>query len=79
MSPPKNRVHTYKPRSYPQHSNKSVQKIVDDSHVLFEIREQSSQFLDILNRQDPSIQYSRVPNNKRGWNKDVLGGKKSKN
>ena len=35
----------------------TLKRFVDDSHARFNIREQSLQFLDILNSQDPSIQY----------------------
>ena len=37
---------------------KTVKRFVDDSHARFNNREQSLQFLDILNSQDPSIQYT---------------------
>ena len=37
---------------------KSFKRFVDDSHARFNNREQSLQFLDILNSQDPSIQYT---------------------
>ena len=36
---------------------KTFKRFVDDSHTRFNNREQSLQFLDILNSQDPSIQY----------------------
>ena len=36
---------------------KTFKRFVDDSHARFNNREQSLQFLDILNSQDPSIQY----------------------
>ena len=36
---------------------KTFKRFVDDSHARFNTREQSLQFLDILNSQDPSIQY----------------------
>ena len=37
---------------------KTFKRFVDDSHARFNNREQSLQFLDILNSQDPSIQYT---------------------
>ena len=37
---------------------KSFKRFVDDSHARFNNREQSLQFLDILNSQNPSIQYT---------------------
>ena len=37
---------------------KTFKRFVDDSHARFDNREQSLQFLDILNGQDPSIQYT---------------------
>ena len=36
---------------------KTFKRFVDDSHARFNNREQSLQFLDILDSQDPSIQY----------------------
>ena len=36
---------------------KAFTRFVGDSHARFSTREQSLQFLDILNSQDPSIQY----------------------
>ena len=37
---------------------KTFKRFVDDSHARFNNREQLLQFLDILNSQDPSIQYT---------------------
>ena len=37
---------------------KTFKRFADDSHARFNNREQSLQFLDILNSQDPSIQYT---------------------
>ena len=37
---------------------KPSKRFFDDSHPRFNNREQSLQFLDILNSQDPSIQYT---------------------
>ena len=37
---------------------KTFKRFVDDRYARFNNREQSLQFLDILNRQDPSIQYT---------------------
>ena len=37
---------------------KTFKRFFDDSHARFTTREQSLQFLDILNSQDPSIQYT---------------------
>ena len=37
---------------------KTFKRFVDDSYARFNNREQSLQFLDILNSQDPSIQYT---------------------
>ena len=37
---------------------KTFKRFVDDSHARLNNREQSLQFLDILNSQDPSIQYT---------------------
>ena len=37
---------------------KTFKRFFDDSHARFNNREQSLQFLDILNSQDPSIQYT---------------------
>ena len=37
---------------------KTFRRFVDDSHARFNTKEQSLQFLDILNSQDPSIQYT---------------------
>ena len=37
---------------------KPFKRFVDDIHARFNNREQSLQFLDILNSQDPSIQYT---------------------
>ena len=37
---------------------KTFKRFVDDSHARFNNREQSLQFLEILNSQDPSIQYT---------------------
>ena len=37
---------------------KAFKRFVDDGHARFSNREQSLQFLDILNSQDPSIQYT---------------------
>ena len=37
---------------------KTFKRFVDDSHARFNNREQSLQFLDILNSQDPSVQYT---------------------
>ena len=39
-------------------TTKAFKRFVDDSHVRFKTREQSLKFLDILNSQDPSIQYT---------------------
>ena len=37
---------------------KTFKRFADDSHARFDNREQSLQFLDILNSQDPSTQYT---------------------
>ena len=37
---------------------KTFKRFVSDNHARFNNREQSLQFLDILNSQDPSIQYT---------------------
>ena len=37
---------------------KTFKRFLDDSHARFNNREQSSQFLDVLDSQDPSIQYT---------------------
>ena len=58
MLPSKNWEHIYNTSSHPKLSNKNFERFVDDSHARFNNREQSLQFLDILNSQDPSIQYT---------------------
>ena len=50
-------------------SPKSFKRYVDDSHIRFENKQKSLQFLEILNKQDSSIQYTiEFENNKKQLN-----------
>ena len=50
-------------------SPKTFKRYVDDSHARFENKRKSLQFLEILNKQEPSIQYTiEFENNQRHLN-----------
>ena len=50
-------------------SPKTFKHYVDDSHARFENKQKSLQFLEILNKQDPSIQYTiEFENNQKQLN-----------
>ena len=56
--PSKNWAHIYNTSSNPKLNTKNFKRFAVDSHARFDNTEQPLQFLDILNSQDASIQYT---------------------